>query len=192
MYESDCLLHMSRNCISFQGPFLCDGKIHRFSIDAKKNQLDEWYVAYSASMPTGQPYFCCIYGSWSDGSKFEYKSWEDSSNRVYYPPIDHKLLQAKIEENRRLVAIEQEKRHQESAKKAQEIWEHSSPIGSHTYLGKKKVQAYGVRLDTHSLREMFAVFNLSTKKEGNLKNDFCLAEKSKVTSIKLAKFVRIA
>jgi putative DNA primase/helicase len=151
MYESDCLLHMSRNGISFQGPFLCDGKIHRFSIDAKKNQPDEWYVAYSASMPTGQPYFCCIYGSWSDGSKFEYKSWEDSSNRAYYSPIDRKLLQAKIEENRRLAAIEQQKRHQESAEKAQEIWEHSSPIGSHPYLGKKKVQAYGVRFDTHSL-----------------------------------------
>lgn len=151
MYESDCLLHMSRNEIPFQGPLLCDDKIHRFSIDAKKNEPDEWYVAFSGSLPAGQPYLCCIYGSWSEGSKFEYKSWKDAPNKVYYSPADIKILQAKLEENRRLALIEQQKRHQEAAKKAQEIWERSSTIGEHAYLQKKKIQAYGVEFDGHSL-----------------------------------------
>lgn len=151
MYESECLLHMNRNGVPFHCPLLCDGKIYRFSIDAKKNQPDEWYVAYSGVLPAGQPYHCCVYGSWSDGSKFEYKSWEDSKNNIYYSAADRKVLQARIEENRSLALIEQQKRHQEAAKKAQEIWENSTAIGSHPYLEKKKIQAYGIHFDAHSI-----------------------------------------
>src|ERR1700722_5751565 len=102
MYESNCILHMSRNGIPFQGPLVCDGNIHRYSRDAKKNQPDEWYVAHSGLLPSGQCYLCCSYGSWSDGSKSEYKSWEESSHRSYYSSFDQKELQSKIEENRRL------------------------------------------------------------------------------------------
>lgn len=151
MYESDCLLHMSRNEIPFQGSLLCDDKIHRFSIDAKKNEPDEWYVVFSGSLPAGQPYLCCTYGSWSEGSKFEYKSWKDAPNKVYYSPADLKILQAKLEENRRLALVEQQKRHEEAAKKAEEIWKRSSAIGEHAYLEKKKIQAYGVQFEGHSL-----------------------------------------
>lgn len=59
-------------------PLRCE--LHRFSIDAKKNEPDEWYVVFSGSFPAGQPYLCCIYGSWSEGSKLEYKSWKDAPN----------------------------------------------------------------------------------------------------------------
>ena len=69
MYESNCLLHMNQNGFPFQGPLICDGAIHRFSIDAKRNQPDEWYVAHLASLPSGQAYLYCSYGSWSDGKK---------------------------------------------------------------------------------------------------------------------------
>jgi putative DNA primase/helicase len=151
MYESDCLLHMSRNGIPVQEALLWDGKPHRFSIDSKKNEPDEWYVVFVGSLPAGQPYLCCTYGSWSEGSKFEYKSWKDTPNKVYYSPADLKILQAKLEENRRLALIEQQKRHEEAAKKAQEIWGRSSAIGEHAYLGKKKIQAYGVQFVGHSL-----------------------------------------
>jgi putative DNA primase/helicase len=72
MYESNCLLHMSQNGIPFQGPLICDGALHRFSRDGKGNP-DEWYLAYSGLLNSGQLYTYCIYGSWSDGSKFEYK-----------------------------------------------------------------------------------------------------------------------
>jgi putative DNA primase/helicase len=120
MYDSNCLRHMSQNDIPFYGPLVCDGEIHRFSRDAKKNQLDEWYVAHSGLLSSGQSYLCCSYGSWSDGRKFEYKSWEDSSNKVY-TPIDRKDLQSKIEENRRLALVEQQKRHEEAAERARTI-----------------------------------------------------------------------
>ncbi len=47
MYESNCLLHMNKNGIHFQGPLITDGAIHRFSIDAKRNQPDEWKIEKS-------------------------------------------------------------------------------------------------------------------------------------------------
>ncbi len=40
--------------------------------------------------------------------------------------MDHKVVQSKIEENRRLASIEEQKRSEEAAKKAQEIWQCSS------------------------------------------------------------------
>lgn len=151
MYESNCLVQMSRNGTPFQGPLVCDGNIHRFSRDAKGNQRDEWYVAHSGHLPSGQSYLCCSYGSWSEGSKFEYKSWEESSHKIDYSAIERKELQAKIEENRRLTLIEQKMRHEEAAVKAKAIWETSSSAGSHPYLKEKGVQAYGVRFNDHSL-----------------------------------------
>jgi putative DNA primase/helicase len=141
---------MSRNGAPFSGPLICDGDIHRFSRDAQKNQPDEWYVAHSGLLNSGQSYLCCSYGSWSDGSKFEYKSWEGSKNG--YASVDRKTLQSKIEENRRIALLEQQKRHEEVAKKAQQMWESSSIAGTHPYLEEKKVQVYGIRFNsTNSL-----------------------------------------
>lgn len=149
MYESNCLLQMSQNGISFQGPLICDGQLRRFSRDGKGNP-DEWCVAYSGFSHSGQPYTYCIYGSWSDGSKFEYKSWEEFSNKVCYSLIDRKELQSKIEESRRLAKIEQQRQHEEAAKKAKTIWGSSSSVESHPYLKEKRVQAYGIRINDNS------------------------------------------
>ena len=145
MYESNCLLHMNKNGIPFQGPLITDGAIHRFSIDTKRNQPDEWYVAHLASLPSGQAYLYCSYGSWSDGTKFEYKSWNEASNKIYYSSVDRKILHSKIEENKRLVLREEQKKAEETAKKAQEIWQSSSSTGNHAYLIEKQIQAYGIR-----------------------------------------------
>lgn len=146
MYESNCLLHMNKNGIPFQGPLITDGAIHRFSIDTKRNQPDEWYVAHLASLPSGQAYLYCSYGSWSDGTKFEYKSWNEASNKICYSSVDRKILQSKIEENKRLVLKEEQKRVEEAAKKAQEIWQCSFSTGNHAYLIEKQIQAHGIRI----------------------------------------------
>ncbi len=44
--EMECLLQMQENGISFHGPLNTNGEIHRFSIDSKKRQPDEWCVAF--------------------------------------------------------------------------------------------------------------------------------------------------
>ncbi len=118
MYESNCLLQMSRNGTPFQGPLICDGNIHRFSRDTKQTNPDEWYFSYTGLLHSGQCYLYCRYGFWSEGSEFEYKSWEESYNKIScLSAIEHKELQAKIEENRCLVLIEEWKRHEEAAEK---------------------------------------------------------------------------
>ena len=149
MYESNCLLQMSQNDIPFQGPLICDGELHRFSRDNRRNP-DEWYYAHSGLLNSGQPYTYCIYGSWSEGSKFEYKSWEEFSDRQSYSSVDRKELQSKIEESRHLARTEQQKRHEEAAKKAKTIWESSSSAQGHPYLKEKGVQAYGIRINDSS------------------------------------------
>ncbi len=73
---------MCSNGIPFEEPFISDGKIHRFSIDSKKRDKDEWYVVYSGEFKE-TPYFICIYGSWSTGFKGEYNSWKEDQGRRY-------------------------------------------------------------------------------------------------------------
>lgn len=65
--EMECLLQMKENGISFQGPLNTNGEIHRLSIDSKKRQPDEWYVAFQGVHQNGSPYLCCTYGTWSGG-----------------------------------------------------------------------------------------------------------------------------
>ena len=154
MYESNCLLHMSRNGIPFKGPLRCDGNIHRFSRDAKQTQPDEWYVAHSGFLSSGQCYLYCSYGSWSEGSKFEYNSLEESSQKITYSAIERKELQAKIEENRRLVLIKhQKKRHEEAAEKAKVIWDKAlkkpSSEGHTAYLRLKGIDSYTARFGSN-------------------------------------------
>ena len=75
-HELDCLSHMHANGISFDGPLICDGKLHRFSMDAKKNQPDEWYRCYQGISSKGNAYLNCYYGSWSGGQEtFTYNSY---------------------------------------------------------------------------------------------------------------------
>ncbi len=65
--EKECLQQMQENGISFQGPLNTNGEIHRFSMDSKKRQPDEWYIAYQGTHQNGNPYLCCTYGTWSGG-----------------------------------------------------------------------------------------------------------------------------
>jgi hypothetical protein len=54
-------------------PIIPDGEFHRYSIDNKKNQKDEWYIAFEGFTERGKPYLTCIYGSWSKNTKYEFK-----------------------------------------------------------------------------------------------------------------------
>lgn len=61
--QRECLAHMNANGLPFDGSLKCDGQIHRFSIDVKKNQPDEWYVCHDGFFAKNNPYLVCKYGT---------------------------------------------------------------------------------------------------------------------------------
>lgn len=134
--------HMSANGIHYDYPIHFDGHIHRFSRDSKRNQQDEWYIAYQGLSPKGKEYFVVIYGSWSDGSKFTYKSWDshryDENERVEF----HRALQQRQEEAAQAILHQK----QQAAQVAQEIWDKSSAtLTISPYVSLKKITPYEAR-----------------------------------------------
>ena len=117
--KEQCRLYMAEQGLSFDGQLIADGKIHRYSADAKKNKPDEWYLAYEGFTSYGSPYLYCIFGSWSEGSKYEYKFF-DQENRLNETE-KNELKQ--ILQRRRLDADQAIKEtHNNTAKKAQQLW----------------------------------------------------------------------
>lgn len=146
MFEKDCLNDMIMNGLPFEGPVVTDGKIHRYSIDNKKNQPDEWYVAFSGISQKRNPYLLCLYGSWSQGVKFEYKSWEDRGSRG--SSLSTEELKSLREETKARIddsIKEQEQLHKEAADKALALWSQCLENGTHPYLTRKQVEAFGIR-----------------------------------------------
>lgn len=146
MFKEACLKEMALNGLPFDGPLVADGQIHRYSCDNKKNQPDEWYTAYSGVSPKGNAYLHCMYGSWSQGPKFEYRSWETSSNTgTQLTAEERRHLQEETKKRSQDLLKEQERKHRETAEKASQLWKQSSESGNHPYLTKKLVQAFGIR-----------------------------------------------
>ena len=75
-----CFAFMAECGLPFNGQLMFNDKVNRYSIDAKRNKPDEWYVAYEGVSSRNNPYLIVIFGSWSDGSKYEYKSFEKENN----------------------------------------------------------------------------------------------------------------
>lgn len=44
-FEAEIVEHMRTSVIEYSGSIKLDGQIHRFSMDSKHNQKDEWYSA---------------------------------------------------------------------------------------------------------------------------------------------------
>ena len=144
--ETECLAHMSQNKIPFSDPLKTDGEFHRFSIDNKKNEPDEWYVAYQGISSKGNPYLNCTYGSWSNSDrKFRFQSWDNQrindDERKELEAIHKKHEEA----SKKLIKEEQDN----AAKECQRIWknaETSAPNESYSlYLDLKQVKNYGAR-----------------------------------------------
>ena len=74
-FESELRDHMISNGIPYNGQFKHNEGLQRFSRDSKK-QPDEWYISFSGTSPRGNNYLNCTYGSWEDGEKFTYNSFE--------------------------------------------------------------------------------------------------------------------
>jgi putative DNA primase/helicase len=146
-YESQCLSDMHSNGLPFGGPLKCDGRLHRFSVDAKKSQPDEWYLCHKGVSEKGNPYLTCCYGSWSGGQeKYTYKSYDSSSTFSSDEIID---IRAKEEENRKLFEKQQKEDRERRIKQARNAWEEAieePALPDHSaYLNRKQVSAYGIK-----------------------------------------------
>jgi putative DNA primase/helicase len=142
--QTECLSHMAANGIPFFGEIIPDGTIHRFSTDERKNRPDEWYIAFHGNSLKGIPYLNCIYGSWSEGTKFEFKSWSNSNYYKENQEIQESLRKKQIEIEQQLAKDKEER-----VRNAQRYWkeakEHSFHEDHTAYLNRKKVKPYGVR-----------------------------------------------
>lgn len=145
-FHDACLSHMASNGIPFCGQLIADGEIHRFSIDSKSNQKDEFY-AFHAWEFQGRLYSQCYYGTWSGGQRvYVYKSYEKDQLLSY-----EELNQLREGEARRQKEFEARQKQEKAQrlKQAITLWESASqkPLTtSHsTYLEKKGIRAFGIR-----------------------------------------------
>jgi len=142
----DCLKEMSSNGIPFDSSLQTDGKIHRFSIDTKKSQPDEWYVAHGGVSQRGNPYLICIYGSWSTGERYEYRSWQ-TDNSVIFSREDLEQVKREMELAQKKAVAEKLQRQHDTALQANSIWEEASkePLtpDHKKYLEKKHIESIG-------------------------------------------------
>lgn len=97
-----------------------DGQLHRFSRDHKKREKDEWYIGSQGISKLGNSYLTVTFGSWSDGQKYCYKSWNENG------PMDaqeREQLQRLFEKQRKDSEKKLKQERENAARKAQGIWE---------------------------------------------------------------------
>ncbi len=143
---ADCLADMVRNGIPFADQIQADGTIHRFSIDHKKNQKDEWYIAFEGVSIKGNPFLICIYDSWSNPQKHEFKSWQNTNS---FDEEEREHLHSVLREKRESSEKKLQEEREEAALEAQKIWAESyeTPLSEEhfAYLKLKQVKPIGVR-----------------------------------------------
>lgn len=138
-----CRSYMAECGLPFDGEFIADGKIRRYSIDAKRSKRNEWYVGHEGISSKGRVFLVVKFGSWSDGGKYVYNSFENSNFNDEEKQSLRKLLCIKNEEMDKAFSLE----HAKAAAKAKELWEEcktSSPSQEYLrYPQSKKIDPVG-------------------------------------------------
>ena len=145
--QRDCLKQMTDNELPLSnGTLSADGQIHRYSVDNKTHQPDEWYTAFEGLSQKGTPYLCCIYGSWTTGAKFEYKSWEQT-NGYTFSTEEISALKQSSQKAKEKADQERIEKYQLARERAKEIWNQASKESQNeqhkAYLRKKQIEAFG-------------------------------------------------
>jgi len=115
-----------------------DGALHRYRVDGDKaGSLNGWYVVHLDSRPFG------AFGSWKTGQSC---SWTASRPESMTPAERAALVVRRAEAKRArdaaLATVQAE-----AASRAARLWRKSRPAtNAHSYLARKRVQAYGIRV----------------------------------------------
>lgn len=144
LYE-ECLRDMAEHGLQLQEPIIADERIHRYSADEKKNKKDEWYIAFAGISKSNNDYLICIYGSWSEDIKYEYRSWKNDNLNEKERKEFILLLKSKREE------VERQRREvrNQAAIEASVIWNksHKKPPSSEyeQYIKAKGIKPIGIK-----------------------------------------------
>ena len=110
--------------IPFAEEIIPDGKIHRFPT-GKKNKKNGWYVLFDNAG---------FYGDWSKSISHLWKvSLEGRTSR------EIAIINQDIEKSRKAYEEETERKNQETAIEAENIWNNANETGVSEYLKIKKV-----------------------------------------------------
>lgn len=124
---------------------VADGRLHRYRVDGDKaGSKNGWYVLHLDDKPFG------AFGSWKTGQS---ETWTTNSFQAM-TGAERNALAARMAEARRARDAEQAAVQASARKRALALWEKAQPAcGSHAYLVRKAVPAYGIRL----LREQLVI-----------------------------------
>ena len=149
--ENACLAHMASNGIHFPGPLqeTEPGQYHRFSVDSKKNQKDEFYACSKWEFK-GRLYLSCYYGTWEGGKKeYAFKSFE---NDPYLSKEDYQKFKIDEEQRKRVYEELQKRDIEKRLQRAKGNWENAQKNPSHhdhaAYLDRKQIKGLAVKYST--------------------------------------------
>lgn len=139
-YQNKFLQAIRQSGQDFTGPIVADAKIHRFRTEgAKRGDKPGWYVLHVTDK--------LAWGSFGDW-RLDWKAHWCSKQESSLSQAD-KLL---IQQQKRELQLEMDKRYEAARIKAQQIWENApgaDPL--HPYLVRKQVNPHGLRMIGNAL-----------------------------------------
>ena len=153
---------------NFSTPFTTD-YLHQFSQflaehglepDPKKGLIADGSIGRAYINVGGQRKLVGWYQLWTDqsvpfGRLGDYRVSADQPTAIWKPENSQrrritKKQKEEIAELQKQAEVKQAEKYSRSAKRAQSLWEKATPCEKHSYLEKKKVLSYGLRMDEHN------------------------------------------
>jgi len=117
---------------------LPDGALHRYRVEADKaGSTNGWYVLHLDAKPFG------AFGSWKTGQS---ETWSPGAVETM-TAAERQAMASRMAAVKRARDVEQAAVQTTARQRARDLWEKAKPAdGSHAYLVKKGVPAYGLKL----------------------------------------------
>jgi phage/plasmid primase-like uncharacterized protein len=120
---------------------IADGKLHRFASNGDRADDAGWYTYFPDETPAG------VFGCWRTGLKQTWSSKADSTLTA----AERERQRTRLDEARRQREQDEQLRHAEAAKRAQTIWDGTTPApATHPYLIRKGIHPHGLRIDAEN------------------------------------------
>ena len=116
---------------------VADGQLHRYRVEGDKAGSKNGWIVLDLAQPSHG-----AFGSWKTGQS---NTWRPEAQKSL-SEAEREVLALRVESARAARLAEQERVHAHARQRATKLWERAKPaFGSHDYLARKGVAAYGVR-----------------------------------------------